>query len=76
MDKWGTDFHEASCMRRIALDVTTSPWWWLLKLQMITARAVEWVATCGRKKKQGRGEKLKSEQERLKRGSGEKLETA
>ena len=68
MDEWGTDFHEASCMRCIALDVTISPWWWL-KLQRMTTGAVDQVVACGRRKKQGRGEKLKREQERLKRGS-------
>ena len=75
LDNWGTGFHEASCMKRAALDVTTSPWWWL-KLQRMTVGAVEWVAACGRRKKKRKGEKLKMEPERLKRGSGEKLETA
>ncbi|RVW39739.1 Retrovirus-related Pol polyprotein from transposon TNT 1-94 [Vitis vinifera] len=34
LSEWGTDFHEASCIGRVALDVTTPPWWWL-KLQMM-----------------------------------------
>ena len=49
----GTDFHEASCMRCVALDMTTSPWWWL-KFQRVTVGVVERVVTCGRRKKHGR----------------------
>ena len=70
MDEWGTDFHEASCMRRIALDVTTSPLWWL-KFQRMTVGATKQVATCEGRNKHGRSEKLKREQERLKNGSEE-----
>ena len=72
MDEWGTDFHEALCMRHVALDVTTSPWWWL-KLQRMTVGAVERVVACGRRKKQGGTKSLKGSKRGWRGVRGEKI---
>ena len=45
-DEWGASFHEVSCIGRVAVDVTTPPWWWL-KLEMMVWSEGKQVARRG-----------------------------